>query len=1541
MENCFNANKILKQFINKVGDRWVVAPNPEIFDEQKAKEHMGYLKNYIKLMPKAYTTAMFENVRIAREKELQEIEARETKQREKEQIRLKRDAGPRQNLRITVEDVFRCALSEVYSIVHSDDKTITQYQRIDYLKADNTEGILRLTPKHHLFNSQGKTIFAEDVRASVTELLFFDGKKLTPDSFLTLPSAMFLKWISQLGLLEHDPDTNVLAKFPLNVRKILISEITQTLLSAHDPNLLSSTTHVKWVMEAVGQGFALPLEEMAITSNSKELYSQWLFEPNFRPAAIRDATGLQAEQEFWQTIFHHYSLLYQPRLPSSSVSSVSSTPTTPGFPASANLSSSNFTVLQRHIELCKGVLIVLTMAGRTLGSQFSEETWLVLLKVVLGITDGLLQEPLGITIPEGNLEKKAAANMADELCEHLLRVLFELWLRSKIRNVEMWDIFKRCFNKWTHRQPPLSQWDAATLALTQRVIRLLYGPKGGADMVNISVGGYNVGLDLPTDFVYFAWYRMVYLISNPCILPSANFTLALSGIGKIIESFQRVGQTYDQKSAQNDTEGSLMSIPDGNTLLRMFGSWLFQACSIKRADSDVKQGRAEAYGILCKIFCLPQRREKFLRHYITQFYRALTEGLRTDSCLPVILTNTTSLFATELEGVRMMVPDFVVGIKMILPRLAPGFETDIPLEELRLAAIKIASTIMCLPNHFEKVSLRENWNVGLHHNGDKLVNNDPDEIVINELIRVLYSEEDDTNDKNLTEPFTTLKFYILELLLTSLKTEKSSYNLRYLLHLINVYVAEDVAFCPGLVGLVVKSIQEKILTMNLPSDVTLYAFDVLKDFVSLYEYVQRDKLVLAFSRYIDMMISGSGGGLSITFHLVERAYDCMMRWILIGQWIVGDRDCHEAVIATISRGISITPNNDDESSQSNSPNDKKKNRRDTAPNKLFAPRANKNIVTNNENTSHNGQNRYGKRGEVAVKIAAEIAMAQFVNHLGNFPAWGDNIGPSRISTLFNDDLELAKTQISDARDFDGLSIPELVRYFLIDGRVLVGFVEVPKHPIWTAGEDTRTPGSPGSPDTYSTPTATETPASPVSPGTPRASMSQSYLQDNSNVADSNPSVIIVMRDSTGKYSWTARMVYKTQTDDDNDQKNSSSSTIDIDNYDRILQSTSPSVPLLHTDTTQHTYQDNNCRANVPRIVSFNEHQIPKVDKIFEEGSDSWRAYNAVRKLTQRQKEEEERALEEKQRVKTSHQNYKAIPAGSNTNLESPQAFRLFMSQIGLLSLENRHRMIPLRISEKLVGDLEKLDQLNERDCFSASVYYVRSGAEEYDHIINPPSISEDFEKFLNSLGWPVSLDVHSGYQAKLSSAFCKTAPYFADRTVEVIFNVPYLIHTQSPDSPMESLLNIIKSITVDDLVCIAWVEDIISMDDLPQKIGQSVLVYIFIHPLQNATGLYWIKIVTPTLAYQGGLNEKKGGKGRVSWSADSTKSVENPLLFGPLVDGMIISRHTLGLLVRNTTISAHESCKNFMETHSRSYATRRQFIEEMYHRYKSSLSISE
>ena len=71
------------------------------------------------------------------------------------------------------------------------------------------------------------------------------------------------------------------------------------------------------------------------------------------------------------------------------------------------------------------------MAARTLGSEFSQATWLVLIKVLVGVTDTLLKEPLLkelVKEKEGKDKDKSeilgaeGAHLAQELCEPLIRV---------------------------------------------------------------------------------------------------------------------------------------------------------------------------------------------------------------------------------------------------------------------------------------------------------------------------------------------------------------------------------------------------------------------------------------------------------------------------------------------------------------------------------------------------------------------------------------------------------------------------------------------------------------------------------------------------------------------------------------------------------------------------------------------------------------------------------------------------------------------------------------------------------------------------------------------------------------------------------------------------------------------------------------------------------------------------------------------------------------------------------------------------------------
>ncbi|EPB83117.1 hypothetical protein HMPREF1544_10155 [Mucor circinelloides 1006PhL] len=1363
---------------------------------------------------------------------------------------------------------------------------------------------------------------------------------------------MFLDWIAQLRLLQHDSQTNILGSLPLSIRRVLISEITGYLNPSSsgkqppDPSIFASPAHVKWFMEVIGQGFNLPLEDMAITNDDVDIYARWLFEHNTRPLAVIEE-GL--EQEFYQIIFHQFSLLFQPRITRTNNGASTTTaataaaaaatsappismqqPTQGGSGSTNKMNSFHITMMpvnahsnlgmpftpnplppsnpnnnpsnaqsalketlsqlvQRHVELCKKTLKVFAMAGRTL--KLSAETWSVLLKVMLGITDYLLKEPSGDTSNLGVM------NMADELCDSLLQVLFELWLRSTIMDVEMWDILKSCFIRWTHRSKAIQQWSSTSLALTKRIQNLVYGEKEGTD--GVYVNGPNIKLDLPAEFVYYAWHRVIYLIPHPLQLPPNNFTLAMLGIGNLVDTLNSSISGVDIVNH----ESSPARNPDGNTLLHMLGTYLFDAASKAiEADADSQRGCAEAYATLCKIFCKPQKREPFLRTYIERFYAALQVGLKSEACLPTILLSCTELFATDLEGVRMLVPDFISAIKMVLPKLRFECRTNVSIDNLRLAAIKVLSTIMCMPNHFDKVELHLGWDCEMNNSSlENVALVGEQEQLITQLIRVLYASPADGNTER---PFLSLKFYILEVLLMSLRTETSSYNMRYILHLINVYVIEDVPFCPGLVGTVVKLIQDKILTMQLPADVTLVAFDVLMDFVDLYDFVKRDsknvarELVLALSRYVDTLING--GKLAQTYPLIVQAYDCMIKWILVSQWIIDDRDCYKAVIATLSKGITIF---DRENAAPSAPvepvNVEKKKRRDTAfpPTKqLFQlpPRVNKGIHHNSHH--HQQQDQHAatansgsrtsttvrKKEQVAVRMAAEYCMSQFVNQLGRFALPYEHALGGCRSAKIDDVAQLKQIKAKDKENWTEHA--SSIRYFLIDKRTLLTIIDV-----------------------------TDPQPKDDEPG---------------NV----PSIVVVIRDTTGKYVWSMETRYK----DHNKPAMKSPTKGGTSDYLRppsihdkrssIHKSTPPLPPQLQPQLT------------VPTATAVNEKEMPSMDKVFPPNSDEWNQWEMVKILMQRQEtSEESHAIHNKDALIKCH----VAPSTSNIDLNSPRGFRLLLSQIGFLLPKNRNHITPLHISDSVISEMETLDMLNERDCISISAYYAKSGSATWPELIEtPPALSEQFIQFINCLGWPVNTTQHRGYKGKLDASICETIPYYSDRTVEFIVNVPYFLKKPAADTMewgnMNTISKIHQQISSDDHICVIWIEDLAhykllaSLIKASSSVNSKAMVYIFINPLKHsANGLYWVRILVPP-----------HGNSPASLLA-SQRLNENALIFGPLVDGIVVSRHALGSMVRSTAISAHQACRVVTDTYTRPYVIRKEYIEEMAHRHRAKLPLSE
>eukprot|EP01135_Chromosphaera_perkinsii_P004404 Nk52_evm7s280 gene=Nk52_evmTU7s280 len=508
---------------------------------------------------------------------------------------------------------------------------------------------------------------------------------------------MFLDWVAQLSLLNHDPETNVLGAFPLSVRKTIITAVVKFMEKSSNRQFLSSHSHVNWVMEVVGQGFSLPIQEADTIVSCIELYNEWLqsmFSPNegIPPCIINNP------QKYYRTIFGHYSLLFVPRKDVRNVTNG----------------------VGKHVELCRRTLQIIQSVARGCAHDFSSKTWEVLLKILLGICDSLLSRPC------------ATEDMADQLCPELLNVLFDLWLHSSMKsfpNSTMWDALKTLCSHWRHRMPLIEQWNTTTLALTERVLRTLYGENVGKDVIVVAdligdstKGNKNSsfaaegGIQMPSDCAMQCWNRMLHIVGNPNKINDPKiYLVAMKGVAKLADTFLSVGEFGDRSSALSDfytltyipslafssrikTKGAPRQ-PSGNSILHIFGQWLFEACGLIDIYAE---GRAQAYGSLCRIFSAQQGNDKILPVYLARFYYCITQGINKQDglALSAIILNSVQLFRLELRGARVLFPHFVTAIARVLPKSSLTFNCPASVSHLRRASILVLMSIFSLPNHF-------------------------------------------------------------------------------------------------------------------------------------------------------------------------------------------------------------------------------------------------------------------------------------------------------------------------------------------------------------------------------------------------------------------------------------------------------------------------------------------------------------------------------------------------------------------------------------------------------------------------------------------------------------------------------------------------------------------------------------------------------------------------------------------------------------------------------------------------------------------------
>lgn len=182
-------------------------------------------------------------------------------------------------------------------------------------------------------------------------------------------------------------------------------------------------------------------------------------------------------------------------------------------------------------------------------------------------------------------------------------------------------------------------------------------------------------------------------------------------------------------------------------------------------------------------------------------------------------------------------------------------------------------------------------------------------------------------------------------------------------------------------------------------------------------------------------------------------------------------------------------------------------------------------------------------------------------------------------------------------------------------------------------------------------------------------------------------------------------------------------------------------------------------------------------------------------------------------------------------------------------------------------------------------------------IFENESGSKDYHDFLQKLGWIVNISEHKGFLGGLDPKITgPISPYWASFDVEVMFQVTTLMpNVDNKQIHKSRLIN-------NNRVLISWVEDI---DSYKPPSESTYNFNIVIYPLPSK--LFLIKLLV-----------------RISESDQFT-------YVGPLLDNLVVSKHILPFLVRETCINAN---KFLNEDKSKPFTIRKLLIEDFIQRHK-------
>ncbi|XP_006558743.1 ral GTPase-activating protein subunit beta isoform X1 [Apis mellifera] len=1347
---------------------------------------------------------------------------------------------------------------------------------------------------------------------------------------------MYSEWASLSVLIQQgsEESQSVLEKFSPGAGKEVALSIVRQLAAnlgitqAAEPSPLCTDKEVQWCMEVICFGLSLPLAEHDTVRDCVNVYCEWLSALYSTPKICVPRPIIDDPNFYARKIISHFHNLFVPRK---------------GEVWPFLYQDLGTDTINRQAVLCHRVLRTLQQIARG-PATLERETWESLLLFLIGINDALLAPPA------------TREDVGEQLCERVLGVLLEVWLVACERNFPsppLWRTLRESCLRWRHRLALVEQWNRVCLALTARLLQIMYGPM----FPELKISEEDSQLVPPTmsdEAVAQAWYRLLrtigdpvdlcrpavisqtqaflqYAIASPNVIDPCQhpclqslpqiFLKAIKGIAGQVDAFLGVSQAccweeccvstitcgsasagsggvgWDKSSSKDMTQPSptpptqrrlaksfsvtpsavtkgipkasliglttsrvsstppiLMSNsgpssassttsmtslvqdirpplapgrPKCNSILHLFGEWLFEAAfigtdgwtqnlpqpsgaskrpssvlvegpsSLQEAINDVppalcidryESGRAEALGALCRIFCAKKTGEEILPIYLSRFYQAMNHGLKVDESrecgetLASILLNSADLFRLDLNGVQVLVPAVISALETVLPEKDLKLKSNVVSKsDLRRASIHLLISILVLPLHFQNLTIKE----------------------LPTFINSMISEKNHVT-------FAQLKSKLMNLLINALQVETDSQNTHMLLGALLLSVqdsaaAEEVeqvtqpdtiAHDPtvNLLSSVTSdsasqiSISSDQRSLGDTSDITTLqeeciAFDSAHALFVRATYLVCHRLISSWKTDLNISLAALEilSGLARTriretARKLTDALECKraVKWlcdyIAYQCWRpppAHSKDLHSSIVAAFSCLRTWL----------------------TAHSQLLQDKDCLTTVLEVVELGVSGTKSIGKPGEpikmkdekelkpasMRVRDAADALLTVILEQVGYFPS---ACGAQSLSSLL-DEVSLLR----HCNSWTGGRVPrqaavERFRYFVAENATILALLEEP------LGND----------------------------------------------QDPQPTVTVLIRGPFGRHAWTMQLRH-------------------LPRHRSSIRSvnTNPGRPLPLAEAAPRTdYKPKFFPDNVDRIPHCKvDESIPSLEAVMNDNDIVRNEHQILSQLLECQMTIETKYSDGNDKI-SEEKIEECVPPQICHEF---QTARLFLSHFGFLNMEpretNESRNNGLTALDPTIPgfclDLETLDNISPRTCDTVYIFYVKAGqktsTEILSNVLHESNVSSNFLEFLNSLGWPVSVSTHAGWTGHISTSWRVTPQlnvpqpahsdhggalyngdthvlYWADVSSEIAFIVPTQLNNMVNSDSLEE-----TSYCSDVSVNQVWFERNINESTSPRNSG--------------------------------------------------------------------------------------------------------------------------